>query len=267
MKYKNEMNKLVKTKYGLMLCNKFDKYVGQALITYGEYSDEEVSLFKGLCTQGDTVIEVGANYGSHTLPLSQIVGESGTVIAFEPQRVVFQTLCANMALNSVQNVHCFQNAVSSKKTELYIPAIDYDKEGNFGGISMQKEGTEEVKVVKLDSFISIKSLSLIKIDVEGMELNVLKGARKTIQKFQPILYVENDRFDKHTSLIQYIDSLGYEMYWHITPLFNTHNFFKKNQNIYKKLVSCNMLCFPKSLKMDLQNFDKVNIHSKHPFDV
>lgn len=266
MKKQKDMNKLVKTKYGLMLCNKFDTYVGQSLIKYGEYSDEEVSLFKTLCIPGDIVIEIGSNYGSHTLPLSKIVGDNGMVIAFEPQRVVFQTLCANMALNSLENVYCFQKAVSSKKGKLYVPQVEYNKEGNFGGVSLQKEGSEEVEVVKIDKFLDVDGLKLIKVDAEGMELDVLKGAKKTIKKFQPFLFVENDRFNKHKKLIVYIDSIGYDMYWHITPLYNKSNFFKKKINVYEGLVSANMFCVPKDLKVDLSNFDRVDINAKHPFD-
>ena len=266
MKRTDKINKLVKTKYGLMLCNKFDKYVGQSLIKYGEYSDDEVNLFRTLCDIGDTIIEVGANFGSHTLPLSQIVGNNGVVLAFEPQRIVFQTLCANLALNSITNVYSFQKAVSSKKDKLYLPDTRYNKDGNFGGISMQKEGTEEVEVIKLDKFLQLDSLKLIKIDAEGMELDVLKGAKKIIKLFKPYLFVENDRFDKHSQLIKYIDSIGYDMYWHISPLYNKDNFFNKKKNMYEGLGSSNMLCFPKSLNTSLSNFTKVDLKAKHPFD-
>ena len=264
---KENMNTLINAKYGSMICNKFDKYVGQALIKYGEYSDDEIVLFKSLCQKGDTVIEIGSNYGSHTLPLAKIVGKNGTVIAFEPQRIVFQTLCANMSLNSLSNVFCFQKAVSNKKSKLFLPSINYAQEGNFGGISMQKEGSEEVEVVKLDKFLNLDSLKLLKVDAEGMEIEVLKGAKKIIKLFSPFLFIENDRFDKHNDLVTYIDALGYDMYWYITPLYNKNNFLENEENIYGNLVSSNMLCVPKKLNMPLDNFDKVNIKEKHPYDI
>jgi len=266
MKSKKNINKLLTTKHGLMLCNKNDEYVGQALIRYGEYSEEEVMLFDTLCKDADTVIEVGANFGSHTLALSKMVGEKGKVIAFEPQRVVFQTLCANICLNNLTNVFCFQKAVSSKKSKLFLPPINYKKQGNFGGVSMQNRGVEEVEVIKLDKLLDIKQLKLIKIDAEGMELEVLKSAKKTIKKFLPFLYVENDRFDKHEKLVSYIDALGYILYWHITPLYNKNNFFKKKKNIFGALVSSNMLCIPKTLNINPKNFKRVNIKDKHPLD-
>jgi len=267
MKYKSKINKLVNTKYGFMLCNINDKYVGRALIKYGEYSEDEVVLFKTLCSSGDTVIEVGSNLGAHTLPLSKIVGPSGVVIAFEPQRIVFQNLCTNISLNSLENVYCFQKAAASKKGTLFLPSINYQAEGNFGGVTLQEEGVEEVEVVKLDKFIEVDTLKLLKIDAEGMELEVLKGSKKLIKKFKPYMFVENDRFDKHKKLVSYIDSLGYDMYWQMAPLYNKENFFNDKENIYGKLLSANMLCIPKSINVQLSNFEKVDIKNKHPYDV
>ena len=263
---KNNMNKLINAKHGLMICNKYDKYVGQALLKYGQYSEDEVILFKGLCEKGDIVVEVGANFGAHTLPLSKMVGESGKVFAFEPQRIIFQSLCANISLNSLSNVFCFQKAVSSKKSKLFIPLTNYKVEGNFGGISMKKSGSEEVEVVKLDNFLELDSLKLLKIDVEGMEIEVLKGAKKMIKQFSPFLFVENDRFDKHKNLITFIDGLGYNMYWYIIPLYNKDNFFKKKKNIFENLVSSNMICIPKSVNMKLNNLEAVRLEEKHPFE-
>lgn len=267
MKYKNSLNKLVKSKYGFMLCNRFDKYVGNAIIQYGEYSDDEVELFTTLCITGDNIVEVGSNIGSHTLPLALHIGEQGKLYAFEPQRFIFQTLCANIALNSLNNVFCFQKAVGKKSDILFLPKVDYNKHGNFGGVSLQKDGEEKVDVITLDKYLDIDHLKLLKVDAEGMELDILKGAKKTIKKYRPFLFVENDRFDKHKKLIKYISSLKYNLYWHIMPLYNKNNFFNNSKNIYGELVSANMLCIPKELNIELSNYDKVDINSTHPFDI
>jgi len=72
-----------------MIYNKNDMYVGKSLELYGEFSEGEVDLFRQLVHQGDTVLEIGANLGAHTLVLAQLAGEGGCVYAFEPQRLVF----------------------------------------------------------------------------------------------------------------------------------------------------------------------------------
>ena len=87
-----------------MLYNEHDIYIGRSLDLYGEFSEGECDVFRQLIQPGWTVLELGANIGSHTVFLAKRVGPSGRVIAFEPQRIVFQTLCANIALNNLLNV-------------------------------------------------------------------------------------------------------------------------------------------------------------------
>ena len=78
-----------------------------------------------------------------------------------------------------------------------------------------------------------------------MELQVLKGGAELIRKLKPILYVENDRKEKATELVRYIDSIGYDMYAHNPRLFNPNNYFKNSENVFGEIVSGNMLCMPK----------------------
>jgi len=261
-----KFNKLIKAKEGFCLYNKNDQYVGRSIESYGEFSQLEVELFEQICKEGDTVIEVGANIGTHTQYLSNKVGNNGKVLAFEPQRIVFQMLCANIALNSLTNVFTYQMALGNEDNTLMIPSIDYSKTGNFGGISIEntKKG-EPVIQKKLDSFISqIQRLKLIKIDVEGMEKQVLAGSLKIIKKFKPILYVENDRQEKSQSLIEYIQSLGYELYWHLPKLYNPDNFYKNKNNIFGNIVSVNMLCVHKSLNINVEKMQKIEDSKLHP---
>jgi hypothetical protein len=86
-----------------MLFLRTDKYIGASLDLYGEYSHRESELFAQLVAQGQIVIEVGTNSGAHTVPLARLVGETGQVLAFEPQRGVHELLCGNPALNELFN--------------------------------------------------------------------------------------------------------------------------------------------------------------------
>ncbi|HZK98573.1 MAG TPA: FkbM family methyltransferase [Caulobacteraceae bacterium] len=101
-------NALAACRRGPMLYNRNDQYVGASLARYGEFSRGESDLFGQIVRPGATVVEGGANIGVHTVEFSQRVGPGGSVWAFEPQRIVFQTLCANLALNSCVNVRAFQ---------------------------------------------------------------------------------------------------------------------------------------------------------------
>src|SRR5579862_896137 len=103
-----DFNRLKDCRHGRMLFNVNDQYVGRSLDLYGEYSEGEIDFFKQVVQPGDTVLEIGANIGSHTVFFAKAVGREGTVQAFEPQRLIFQTLCANIALNNLENVKTYQ---------------------------------------------------------------------------------------------------------------------------------------------------------------
>ncbi|MBI3773090.1 MAG: FkbM family methyltransferase [Gammaproteobacteria bacterium] len=258
-------NAVVKGKYGHIVYNKNDIYIGRAVEKYGEFSEAEVELFRQLCQPGDVVVEVGANIGTHTMVLAAMVGNQGRVYAFEPQRIVYYTLCANMALNSIENAYCFQMAAGLEEGTILLPGIRYDQEGNFGGVEVNKfDYGDKVRVVKLDDFLEPPKLKLLKIDVEGMEHDVISGAKALISRYKPALYVENDRLDKSKALIELIQSLDYRLYWHMPPLFNPNNFARDNENLYPGIVSVNMLCFHKSFDIKVDGFQEVLNSDFHP---
>ncbi len=252
-------NRLKVCRYGQMLYNVHDTYVGRSLDLYGEYSEGEVDLFRQIIQPGSVVIEVGANIGAHTLFLAQHVGRKGVVLAYEPQRILFQTLCANMALNSVPNAACLHQAVGSVPGIIIVPAIDYRFEYNFGGLALGDfEAGERVRIVTLDS-CSLARCDFLKVDVEGMEQAVLEGAVEMIKRLQPILYVENDKPKKDIELARFVDSLGYNMYWHTPLYYNSSNFFGNPDNVFPNVLSRNMLCVPKSIKQVMEGFNRIEV--------
>jgi len=251
------ITKLKDCRYGKMLYFPRDKYVGRAFEVYGEFSEGEADIFQRILRPKDVVVEVGANMGGHTVRLAQLVGPEGLVIAFEPQRILYHTLCANIALNNLFNVHTYLAAVGKEMGTLLVPPIDYSAVANFGGISLEGvTAGEPVPVTTLGS-LKLPRLKLLKIDVEGMEADVLTGAKSLIAQHSPFIYVENDRREKSPALIALIDSLGYDMWWHLPPLFNPNNFAGNRKNIFEKLVSANMICMPKNLKVELDGLRKV----------
>lgn len=248
---------LKQCRHGPMLFLRDDVYIGRSLDLYGEFSELEAVLFAQIVRAGDVVVEVGANIGAHTVHLARLAGANGCVHAYEPQRVIFQLLCANVALNSLFNVYTHHAGVSSSAGELHVPPLNYAGVNNFGGLSLSQEKFgEPVAVVYLDA-LTLPSLKLLKVDVEGMEHEVLSGARQTIRQHRPLLYVENDRREQSAALITLIDELGYDMYWHMPTMYNPDNFAKNPDNIFPFIVSCNLLCVPKEAALTLNGFQKV----------
>src|SRR5262245_48635407 len=119
-----EHNQLVRGRHGMLLFNRNDTVVGQSVLHYGEYFDSEVEVFRQLIRPGAHVADIGANIGTHTVAMARLVGPEGWVHAFEPQRLVFQTLCANVALNSLTNVDCENAAVGEKTGSIPVEELD-----------------------------------------------------------------------------------------------------------------------------------------------
>ncbi len=258
-------NQLAAGKDGYFLYNRNDQYIGRALEKYGEFSALEMEVLAQLCAPGQTVIEVGANIGAHTVGLARRVGPRGRVLAFEPQRLVFQVLCANMALNSLTNVDCYWAALGSTEGSIVVPELDPDKNNNFGGLSLlgAQQGTQ-VTCHTLDRFVGLSQVRLLKLDVEGMEAEVLRGGLQLLQKFKPLLYVENDRLDRSQALIELIAGQGYRLFWHLPPLFNPKNFYGASDNLYAGIVSVNMLCVHRDTNMRIDGFTEVTDPTFHP---
>lgn len=242
-----------------MIHNDADIYVGGALKAYGEYGEKEGQFICSLAKAGDIVIDVGANYGVFTVQLARKVGKTGGVYAIEPQRLAFQAMCGNLALNSIMNVRTFHAAAGARLGTINVPILNPHNTNNIGGVSLEdkwKPG-DTVPVLTLDS-LSLNSCSLIKIDVEGMELDVLKGGWKVIKKFKPILYVENDRQQKSKKLLGWLFDNGYRIWWHTPSLFNEENFNSSNLNIFGPVVSHNVVCVHKD---DARTFDLPEVKS------
>jgi FkbM family methyltransferase len=260
-----DFNQLAAARDGYFLYNLNDYYIGRSIERYGEFSALEMKLFGQFCAPGHTVIEVGANIGAHTVGLARLVGPHGRVLAFEPQRLPFQTLCANVALNSIENVDCFWAAVGSQDGFIDVPELNPRKEFNFGGVTLLGEQNgRRVACHTLDQYITLSRVDLIKVDVEGMEVEVLSGGEQLLRQFKPVLYVENDRLEKAEALTRLIAGFDYRMYWHLPPLFNPDNFFANPENAYPNVVSVNMLCVHRDSPIRVTGFQEVVDFSFHP---
>jgi len=218
-------NQLSLCRHGPMLHHENDAVIGRSLAYYGEYFESEVEVFRHYLKPGDVAIDAGANVGSHTLAMARMVGAGGKVIAFEPQRVVFQTLCANMALNDITWTDCHWMALTADDGDVFIPEIDLGVAANHGGVAVSHDGGgRRVAGRALDCVFEDSRLRLVKADVEGMELAVLLGGAETLRRCRPVLYLENDRLEHSATLLSVLRSMGYGCHWHLPRFHNPDNF-------------------------------------------
>jgi len=219
-------------RYGRFLVPPTDKYVGQALMKYGEYSQVELDLVLQLFPKGGRVVVAGANIGAFIPALAQKAGE---VVAFEPQRWVYQLMVANAALNGHINVRPYWAGLGTQARYASIPVLDPWRQNNFGAFELAMgegiEGGEPVPVYRLDKMPNM-DMQLLTIDVEGMELDVLQGAEATIERNRPVIFFEADRKLKNPAVFAWLRGRNYDLHWHRTPLYNPNNWRKDEENVY-----------------------------------
>jgi FkbM family methyltransferase len=252
-------NRCRRCRHGNMLYNVNDVHVGRSLDLYGEWAEAELELTGLFLAAGDVVIDVGANLGTHAIFFARKVGPGGHVFALEPQRVVFQALCANVALNSLTNVHTLHAAAGRQTGTIRVPQIAYEVARNFGGVALGGDGPGEVVAVTTLDLLPIARgrTKLLKIDVEGMELDVLQGARALIDECRPILYLENNDRARSPALIQHLQDLGYHLFWHFSPFYNPKNHFGNADNVFGALGDINMIGVGPTLAPAFQRFPRV----------
>uniref|UniRef100_A0A7V3N4B4 FkbM family methyltransferase n=1 Tax=candidate division CPR3 bacterium TaxID=2268181 RepID=A0A7V3N4B4_UNCC3 len=180
----------------------------------GSYEYEKRKLFENRISKGSVVYDVGAHVGFYTLLASEIVGPEGKVIAFEPvpQNLLF--LRRHLQLNGCRNVTIVDAAVCDKEG---IACFDRGPNSSMGHIS--KDGDLIVRLVSLDELVMknrIDPPDYIKIDVEGAELLVLKGAKKTLTKYKPELFLATHSPELHRNCCMFLRSLGCQ----IRPIAN-----------------------------------------------
>jgi len=253
--------RLRRCRHGIMLYNLNDTHLGTMLDLYGEYSEAEADMFRHFLKPGMTAVEVGANIGAHTLALAGIVGPQGRVLAFEPQRIVFQMLCANLAVNGIEHVDAHWAAVGSAPGRITVPRLAGTQRTNFGGLAVGGGQGDEVSLLTLDS-LELPACDFLKIDVEGMERDVILGTRQTIRRLRPTISVENDREEKSPALIQLLWDLAYDCYWDIPHYIHVPNFRGNTENAFPTMASFNLVCLPREKKLTIGHLRKVE-HARH----
>jgi len=235
-------NRLKKCRHGAFLYNENDSHVGRSLHEYGEFAEGEVELFRRLIDAGHVIVDVGAGTGVHSVIMARLAGPNGAVLAFEPQRLLFQTLCANIAINSLTNVYARNVVVGLEGGRLKVPTLDPTRRINFGAFSVKGHARgEPVGMLTIDA-LELARCELIRIDVGEMARDVVVGGEKTIKRFKPVLYVNVAGLDGGRELGKLITQFGYRLYWHRPPLFNAKNPENNKEDFFNDATSMNMLC-------------------------
>jgi FkbM family methyltransferase len=173
----------------------------------GTYEAGVQSVLARWVRPGQLVLDVGAHLGFFTLLASRLVGESGRVIALEPDPVMTEHLHANVARNGVANVTALQAAVGES-----VSTLSFAPGAGAGVGHLDPDGSLVVEVTTLDALAErFGEPHLLKVDVEGGELNVLRGGRATLRRARPVLIVEVHGPQIGEQVATMLRELGYDL--------------------------------------------------------
>ena len=196
--------------------------ISGALFAHGTWDLLIVHLAQGFIQCSDKkplVLDIGGNMGTFTVPIARFIKDKGgSLIAFEPQKTIFYQLCGNVFLNRIDNVTIHNIALSNKSGIYPIATVDYAKAWNIGAFSIVQdlrqpvtERTENCVFAKIDEFDIDGQITLIKIDVEGSEFDVLSSGMKRISTdgYPPIIFECNPNDENKKLLFELLEDSGY----------------------------------------------------------
>src|SRR5438552_2605405 len=242
------------TRHAILCYEEQDRPIGISLQIYGEWAEEELYLLSFFLRPGAVVVDVGANIGTHALAFSRFVASEGRVIAIEPQERVFDLLASNILLNGLQHVTCIRALAGQETGMRFLPGTE-SASGTSASMSFvnidsaKAAGTQgallvPLQLIKLDD-LGLARCDLIKLDVEGMELDVLLGAGSTLRKFRPIVYFEQTSRRRFAETFTFFQVLDYLLFWHAADPFNRQNFRGAQRNIFGGTREMNVLALPR----------------------
>ena len=206
--------------------NKFLRCIDKNIFVkrFSEFYEPEMAIIPKILHDPRVIIDIGANYGPYSFFLSKLYPKA-RIFAFEPATRSYSILKKIIKRFNLANVISVKKGLGAKeeRKEIVMPLqytiLAYVSDKNAK--KSDKDSTEEIEITTLDNFVKrnkIKRIDFIKCDVEGFELEVFKGAKKTIQKFKPIILVEIE--ERHTQkyeinpqqVYNFFRKLGYNCY-------------------------------------------------------
>ncbi len=198
----NEHYKAIQTTYGMMIVNRHEYGLPWLLEEEGEWVPVEINFLMQFAK--GNVLDIGANIGTHSLAFARTAAH---VWSFEPQQLTHYTLCANLLLNNIFNVTPLQLALGNSEGLIPMWVPDPTVRNASAGISVG-EGQSMVAMKKLDS-LGLPQIYFMKIDVEGYEYEVLRGAEATL-KGVSFVYIEIHKQELIEPIVQFMSRLEFE---------------------------------------------------------
>jgi FkbM family methyltransferase len=250
-------------RHGVLCHYTDDEGIGASLAHYGEWAEEELYLLSSFVRPADTVVDVGANIGTHTIAFSRFVGPTGRVLSIDGQRRAFALLTLNTFLNAAENVRCVHAIVGKECGLRMVSEEDAAALRNLACFSFAASETPAtndrpdeqllfpLSVIALDE-LHLPRCELVKIDAEGMELEVMFGAIRTIERFRPVIYFEQTSERYFPQTFEFLQDISYDAFWHVADPFNRNNLRGDSHNIFGGTREVMVLALPRGKTNELE---------------
>ena len=180
----------------------------------GRWEPESHRIFARMIKPGQTVFDLGANNGIHSLLFAKLVGNTGKVFAFEPLPENIAEIEKNSTLNGISNIKVVRAAVSDKDGTATFYLGRYNKQGSIVGIGSQTGQEVEVRLITLKTFIEKEKIKpdFVKIDIEGAESSALAGFGSLIEQCKPVFFIELHTPEQDEKVGKILQQYNYDVY-------------------------------------------------------
>jgi FkbM family methyltransferase len=227
-------NTTVTSRSGIQWRLDLDEGIDLSIYLLGMFERSTVTAYRRVIMPDDTVLDIGANIGAHTLHFARCVGPRGRVVAFEPTDFAFQKLAVNVALNPdlSRRIRLEQVMLMDQSGSGLVPRLCSSWPlKTYTGLHEQHGGkmmeTMDASVITLDDYrdrAAIKRIHFVKLDVDGYECKVLRGGRATLTREKPLILMELAPYlltETGDSLEELLDLLA-PLRYVLTPLGASH---------------------------------------------
>jgi FkbM family methyltransferase len=238
------------SRYGPVTVPVTDTIIGRALAKYGEWAQLELDILAHFIKEGNTVLDIGACFGTHSIAFSELVGSSGRVIAFEASPTNFTLLernCRNIKDVPLQLIQAIVGMGDGARF------VSRDNEENRGASRLEKASARDISLdaeagqisLSIDS-LDLSRVDFVKIDVEGMESDVVSGALETLRRCAPFIFFEVNSIQGAIDTLAVMKESQYLYFGLVSGAFNPNNFLGVADDIFGGGSECGILAVPQN---------------------
>lgn len=222
------------SRYGNLAYPRHDDPIGLSLSLYGEWAQPEIELLTSFLAPGDTAVDVGAYVGTHTMAFSRAVGPTGHVLALEPRPEIFKILERNVTAGDNSGVVTRQVAAAAQPAELLVRPMNLSEHVNAGASALTAvdEGPGAVVEATTIDALQLNACRLLKIDAEGMDAEVLRGAESTVIRLRPVVFAEVREVDAAAQMLAALRWDTYRLFVAQTSVYNPDNYLGAQSNVF-----------------------------------